>query len=286
MSGVVYSEGSWTQPSSQRAFSYRLWHPPRVGAVLIVVHGFGEHSGRYESFARSLAEQSIFVAAPDLWGHGRSGGARGDLGSIADCVQDLWTLTEAVFLPRSGRTAYAVFGHSFGGLVAVQWALRSPSNLQRAVIQSPLIEEAFQIPRWKKAAAAVLASVWPTAPFSMNLDAEALSRDPLIVQAYRTDPLVHNRITARTYRSIVQARDDAFARAPVLRTPVLFLCGTEDRIVSVAAAQRWFDRLAGEKRRVIFSGCYHELHHEAVRDDVLRLVRGWTLEAATAHEST
>ena len=242
MSGVLSSEGSWTEPRSKRTFSYRLWQPPTVRAVLVIVHGFGEHSGRYQSFALSLAEQGVFVAAPDLWGHGRSGGRRGDLGEIVGCVEHLTMLTREVFLPRSGKRDYALLGHSFGGLVAIQWALRNPPNLRRAVIQSPLLEEGFPIPCWKKAAAAVLAHVWPQASFSMNLDLDALSRDPAVAPAYRADPLVHNSMSARSYRSIVRARDDALTRAQHLRVPVLLLCGDSDRIISVGAAQRWFER--------------------------------------------
>ena len=258
-------------------FGYRLWRPTTVHAVIFIIHGFGEHGGRYQSFALALAEQGVFVAAPDLWGHGRSGGRRGDLGEIHDCIEHLMRLAYDVFLPSSGRTDYVVFGHSFGGLVAIQWALGSPPHLRRAVIQSPLLEEGFPIPRWKKAAAAVLAHLRPQTPFPMNLDLDALSRDPTVAPAYRADPLVQNSMSARTYRSIVRSRDDALARAQQLRVPVLLLCGGSDRIISVAAAQRWFQRLTCEKRSATFSGCYHELHHEEVRDEVLRLVCGWTL---------
>ena len=111
----------------------------------------------------------------------------------------------------------------------------------------------------------------------MDLDAEMLSHDSAVAQAYRTDPLVHNAMSARSHRSILQTRDEAFARAGELQVPVLLLCGSADRIVSVEAAQRWFGLLRGERRCVVFPDAYHELHHETVRDDVLRLIGDWAL---------
>ena len=274
---VACSEGSWTEPSSRRVFSYRLWKPTIPRALLILVHGFGEHSGRYQRFAQALAEQGICVAAPDLWGHGRSGGRRGDIIDVTQGVNDTLKLTTEVFLPASSQTQYALFGHSFGALVAISWALDHPPNLQCVVIQSPLLEVGFPIPAWKRIAAVLLARYWPTYSLSMNLDVGALSHDPSVADAYRADPFVHNAMSVRTYRSVLRTKDLVFAHAGALRVPVLLLCGAEDRIISVAQAQRWFDQLTCEKRRVMFPGCYHELHHEPIRDEVFQLVREWVL---------
>ncbi len=275
MSGSPCVEGSWVEPSSEQTFSYRLWRPATSRALLVIVHGFGEHSGRYEAVAKILVEQGICVAALDLWGHGRSGGARGDLGQIADCAKHSWMMTTEVFLPQSGQERYALFGHSFGGLVAILWALDYPSNLRRLVIQSPLLEVGFPIPKWKKAAAALLVRCWPRYRLPIDLDPAALSHDPAIREAYLADPLVHNAMSARTYTSILQAQEEVFERAPTLRMPVLLMCGGEDRIISVDAAQRWIGRVVCEKRNVVFPDCYHELHHERIRDEALRLVCDW-----------
>ena len=277
--GVACLEGSWREPSTQRKLSYHLWKPPTSRALLVLMHGFGEHSGRYQAFAAALAEQGICVAAPDLWGHGRSGGNRGDMVDVMPCVSDGLRLTAEVFLPESGQTHYALFGHSFGGLLVIRWALERPPHLRGVVVQSPLIEVGFPIPGWKQVIASLLADCWPTCSLSMNLDSSALSHDASVVEAYRLDPLVHNSMSARAYRAILQTRDVVFARASECQTPTLLLCGAEDRIISVAAAQRWFEQLTCEKRMVMFPGCYHELHHEPVRQEVFQLVRDWVLES-------
>lgn len=277
MSAPGYEGGAWTQPGTRRAFYYRLWRAADSRTLLVLIHGFGEHAGRYQRFASALAEQGITVAAPDLWGHGHSGGSRGDLGSVVRCAADLHALTHAVFLPRCGHDDYAIFGHSFGGLVAIQWGLDDP-DVRRMVVQSPLLAVGFPIPQWKELAAWVLGWCCPHGALAMNLDVNALSRNPAIVEAYRTDPLVHNRMSAGTYRAMRRAQDDAMTRAPTLRPPTLLLCGGADRIVSVEAARRWLSRVNCETHQVTFPACYHELHHEPVAAEVVQSVCHWVLE--------
>jgi alpha-beta hydrolase superfamily lysophospholipase len=272
-------EGEWVEPASGRRFAYRCWGPERPRALLVLLHGFGEHGGRYAAFAETLADQGIEVAAPDLWAHGRSGGARGDLGRAEPCVRQLQRMTDTVFLPRAGCSGYALFGHSFGGLLAILWSLEPPPALRRVILQSPLLEVGFPLPAWTVAAAALLRVCWPGAPFAVNLDVRALSRDPAVAASYASDPLVHNRMTAGTYGAIQEAERRAMAGASRCDRPTLLLLGEADRIVSVAAAHRWFDRLSCEKRRVVFPGGFHELHHEPVRDEVARLVSAWALGA-------
>ena len=278
MSGVSSLDGEWVEPASRRRFSYRCWSPAAAAqALLVVIHGFGEHGGRYRPVAEALAGQGIWVGAMDLWGHGRSDGQRGDVGQVADYVRQLQGVTRDVFLPQSGCSSYVLFGHSFGGLLAILWAMERPSALRRVVLQSPLLEVGFPLPRWETAAASFLATCWPTCAFSLHFDVDALSHDPAVIRAYQEDPLVHHIMTARTYRSLLRARDEAMAHATSIRAPVLLLLGGADRVISLDWARRWCDRLTCEKRCELFPESYHELHHEAVRDEVLRQIRDWTL---------
>lgn len=271
------AEGSWVDPASNRRLSYRLWIPSSPRALLVIVHGFGEHGGRYQPVAEALAARQLCVAVPDLWGHGRSGGLRGDVRRFADYLDDLQRLTTTVFLPRAGCARYAVYGHSFGGLVAIHWGLAQPAALGRLIVQSPLLDVGFEVPRWKRMAARWLSRLWPQARLPIELDVSKLSHDPAVAAAYRGDPLVHNLMSARAYQALQHARDEAYSQAKALRRPVLLLCGAEDRIISVAAAQRWYDQLTCEKRQVVFPACYHELHFEPVRGDVIERVAAWAL---------
>lgn len=272
-------EASWVNPASTRRFTYRVWRPASARALVVVVHGFGEHGGRYTAVADALAARGVCVAVPDLWGHGRSEGRRGDVVRFADYLDDLRALTEAVFLPLAGESTYVVYGHSFGGLVAIHWALAAPPGLRRLVAQSPFLDVGFPVPRWKRLAARWLRRCWPAARLPIALDVSKLSHDPSVVEAYRRDPLVHRVMSARAYATLTRAQGDALQRAGEVRMPVLLLCGAEDRIVSLAAAQRWYDQLTCEKQEVVFPGCYHELHFEAVREDVVRLVAEWAMSS-------
>jgi len=280
MSTVACRDGSWREPVSGRTYRYRVWRPQNPKALLVIVHGFGEHGGRYASIAQRLAQAGLEVAVPDLWGHGRSGGARGDLQDVFACAEHLQRLTEAVLLPEAGRSRCALFGHSFGGLVAILWALRFPQRLARLTAQSPLLEVGFPLPRWKVAVAALLAPLWPTLCLPLQLDLKYLSHDSAVSQAYRADPLVHSVMSVRTYWALRRAREWAMQRADALQVPVLLLCGGEDRIISVHHAEQWAQRVRCEKRLVTFPGMYHELHHEAVAEDTLRLIAEWSLADA------
>lgn len=280
MSGFSYREGQWRSPASGYVLAYRLWQPDTAQATLVLVHGFGEHAGRHVETAEAMARAGIAVAAPDLWGHGRSSGPRGKV-DLRRCVGDLQQLTTQVCLPALGASRYALLGHSFGGLLAIIWALRRPPELQRLVVESPLLEVGFPIPWWKATAAAALSVLWPSCPFSADLDLSALSHDPAVVKAYREDPLVHGTITAGTYRETIQLRDQVMREAKHLRVPTLLLTAGFDHIVSVEAERRWYAQLQCQKQQREFPESFHELHHETVREEVFQLIQQWVLSVSS-----
>ena len=274
---VACREARWPIPASGRALFYRLWQPRHATAAIVIVHGFGEHGDRYRSMAEALAGLGLAVAVPDLPGHGLSGGRPGDFTRIDEYIDPLNRFTRDVVLPETGLARCALFGHSFGGLVAILWAVRHPGLVTRLIAQSPLLEIGFTIPRWKRAVARMCLALWPTAQFSMDLDLTNLSRDPAVIDAYRRDPLVHHLISARAYAATLRARAEAEARVGELQIPLLLLCGADDRIISVARAMDWGERVTVEKSCRTFPGMCHELHHEPVRDEVVRLVAEWAM---------
>lgn len=267
--------GSWTDPASRRTFGYRLWRPAKGRSLLVLAHGFGEHGGRYAAFAQALTAQGLWVAAPDWWGHGRSGGPRGDLGDLWENVAQLVRMTEAVFLPASGQSRYALFGHSFGGLAVIAWAHRHPERVSRLITQSPLVEVGFPIPRWKEAVAWTVGHCLPFVTMPMDIDLTRLCRNAAVIKAYRTDPLVHHQMSFRTYHATLRTRDEILAKARELRVPALLLCGEQDRIISVPAAFRWFERLTCEKHSIVFPGAYHELHNDGLLETVVHRIAEW-----------
>lgn len=273
-------EGVWQLPGTGRRLAYRVWSPADPKHLLVLVHGYGEHGGRYAPMAEALTRHGIAVAAPDHWGHGRSSGARGDIESVDRVVEDEEAWVEAELLSLAGVPAYSVFGHSFGGLAAIRWAMRQPARLRRLIVQSPLIDVGFPLPKIKVFAARVLRNSWPRFQVAMDLDVSALSHDPAVLEAYRRDPLVHHAMTLRSYFSLLDARDAALAAPEQVRVPTLALLAGQDRIISLEAAQRWYGRLSGEKSLRIFHEAYHELHHEPVRDQTIDATARWVLAGA------
>ena len=275
MPSVRTREQTWQHPACGQ-IAYRLWEPSHPTHTLIMVHGFGEHSGRYGLLAKAFAEQGIFVVCPDLVGHGRSTGRRGDIDRFDRYVDvlDAWA-TAGLGVIAGGHARAMVFGHSLGGLVTIHWALRCPTRFERLILQAPLLEVGFPVPPWKTRLAEWLTRYWPSLLLPAGLDPTWLSHDPTIVQAYREDPLVSRRISLRCYEAIQTAMRQAMERASQLKPPTLMLYGMEDRVVSVSACRTFFEQISCEKRLMEFPGCRHELHHEPAFPQVVEAVLRW-----------
>lgn len=267
-------EEFWRNPANGHTLFARIWEPAPARAWLILVHGFGEHSGRYGRLAQAIASHGWAVACADLWGHGRSEGQRGDIERFEEYLRDLEALANHCLASRE-PSSYAVFGHSFGGLLAARWAQRRPEGLGSVILQSPLLEVGFPLPRWKETLVNQGARWCPRLSLSLGVNPAWLSHDPQIVQGYQRDPLVHNRITLRSASALRASMRQALDDARQIRVPTLLLYGAEDHVVSVAACRRFYERLACDKRVVNFPACYHELHHEATRPTVAEEVVHW-----------
>lgn len=268
-------EAAWTDPVSRAEIAYRVWAPAESRALMVLIHGFGEHGGRYKPLAEALAANGLCVAVPDLCNHGRSSGSRGDIADVHACVKLIRRLTHERFMPLARKRQYSLYGHSFGAMVVIRWAMDGPEELQRIIVQSPLLKLAFQIPAWKEFLGSSMAALYPSLSLSMNLDASALSHDPEIVRSYQNDHLVHNRMSARCYRSILKTRDEILANPASVSVPTLLMVGEGDRVVSVDTARGWFEALSCPKRLVAFPDAYHELHHEPVRPAIIKELVAW-----------
>ncbi|MBI3324429.1 MAG: lysophospholipase [Candidatus Omnitrophica bacterium] len=274
---IRHDEAAWTDPRSGHRVFYRCWRPSETRATVMLIHGFAEHSGRYASLAQALGQRQIAVLAPDLRGHGRSDGGRGDVANFEQYVTDLQGLLEQLALP--GEAGLALVGHSFGALVAIHWALREAGRFRTLCLQSPLLEIAFPIPGWKREIARRLRPIWPTLRLPSGIDPRWVSRDRAVVEAYRRDPFVHRVISLRAYLAMTEAMRQALAAAPQLTPPTLLVYGEDDHIVSTAACRAFFERLTCQKRLVSYPQAFHELHHEPVRNAVIDELARWI----TAH---
>ncbi|HEX5724607.1 MAG TPA: alpha/beta hydrolase [Longimicrobiaceae bacterium] len=247
---------------------------PRAG--LLVVHGLGEHAGRYAALARDLAPRGVAVHAFDLRGHGRSGGPRAHAPSFDALVHDLdrFRAEAAARLP-AGLPLF-LLGHSLGGLVALRWLQSEPAPaLRGAVLSAPLLGVKLRAPRWKVAAAGVLSRWLPALPLASGIDPDTLTHDAAYVRSYREDPLVHARVTPRLYTEFMAAIPRALAEPERVRLPVLVLVPGADAIVDAEAVRAFARRLAGDVTVREYPGFYHESLNEVDRHRVVIDLLEW-----------
>lgn len=257
---------------------YREVHEAdRPWAQLLLVHGLGEHVGRWRRTGAWLAARGLRVSGVDLRGHGRSPGARGRA-RFARLIDDL-----AEHHARLGKERpelpIQLWGHSLGGALGLLFALRRRPRLEGLVISAPALRPAFEPTPWKVAVARVAARIWPGLRFDNELDTRALSRDPEVRRAYHADPLVHQLVSAGLAVDALDGGEWALERAARLGNPALLMHGTADRLTSVEASRTFVERGALAELRE-WPGFFHELHHEPERESVLEEAVAWLRKRA------
>lgn len=274
---------------------YYVDKPRASRGVVVVVHGYCEHRGRYRHVAEHLVEQGYAVMVGDLRGHGESAGERGFVRRFSEYLDDVTAfLGEAqtlFFGPEVTSGAQPLptadvdtpqrpilLGHSMGGLVALEYVLAHPTSVRALALSAPFLGIKDSVPAWKRGLGLVASLVRPTLKLPNGLDSRHVSHDPDICQSYATDPLVTHDATARWFTETVSAQSDVKARANRIRTPSLFLHAGDDRIVDTAASQEVFSRLgASDKTLNVYPGLFHEIFNErpADRTRVLADLTNW-----------
>jgi acylglycerol lipase len=271
---MTYIEETVTAPDGLRLYLRRHEAPNARGEVLIT-HGFGEHSGRYGALTDHLLNHSYSVTAYDHRGHGLSDGLPGHVESFAEYDGDLAKLVSSVGL-RSQTKLLFLIGHSMGGLLALRYVARTSGTLTGAIISAPLIEVAVPVAAHKLMIARVGARMAPRMRLDNEINPSHLSRDPEVGRAYAADPLVNRKVSAKWFAEATRAMHEVVEWAPRITTPLLVLHGTEDRLASVDATRRIFERIASpDKELVIYPGFYHELFNEPEKRDVFERVTDW-----------
>ncbi len=258
---------------------FQGWLPPesKPEGLLLFVHGLGEHSGRYRNPVDYFVPRGWACYSGDLRGHGRSPGRQVHVRSFDEYALDVDSF-EARVRELHPELPRLLVGHSMGGLVAIRYALSHADAFDAAVISSPGLgtHPALEPPRVLKAIATVLSRLAPRTLFASNLDTEAISRDPEVVAAYRADPLVSSKVSARWYTSMMAAMADAHARAGELRLPMLVMQSGADRLVDPEATRRWAEAAPPELvELVVWEGFYHEMMNEPEKERVFAKMEEW-----------
>src|SRR5919202_1791420 len=247
----------------------RRWPAADPRCLVVLVHGYGEHIGRYAHVAQALAARGSTVVGPDHVGHGRSAGERALVESFESVVDDVRGVVHA----ERGELPVVMVGHSMGGLIAIRYAQRHREDLAGLVLSGPAVGLGPVMQEWLAA---------PELP-SEPLDATALSRDPAVGEAYVADPLVYHGGWKRPTLEAFVAADQAIAAGPGFgELPVLYVHGADDLLVPVALARPVVERLAGPNSELhVLEGARHEVFNELGKEDVISLVASFA-ERVTA----
>jgi len=245
----------------------------RARGALILLHGWGEHGGRYGELAGWLAERGVSVWALDQRGHGRSPGKRGHVSRFAQFVSDVAALRKLV--GGEEQAPQLLFGHSVGGAVVLRYLETAPEGLAGAIVSSPFLALAMAVPPWKRALVRILLDLYPALPVATGLNVAHLSTDPAVGQAALSDPLYHRVMTPRAYREILLAQAAVLAEGRRIGVPLLVLLAGDDRIASRAASEAFARGLGGEVSVTVYEGFFHEIFNEPQRARVYRDVERW-----------
>lgn len=260
----------------------RRWPRPEPTARLLLVHGFAEHSGRYDHVAAALLACGIDVTAFDLRGHGESGGTRAFVERFDDYLDDVDAALGTITGQRGAEPLF-LLGHSMGGLVAALHVLDRPTGIDGLVMSSPCFGFAVRVPGWKSTAARVCSRLLPRLSLPSGLDRDLLSHDPEIQRALRQDPHSLTNATARWYTETLAAQRRGLARAGDLRLPLLCQAAGIDGVVDAEQGRRFFDAAGStDKQWLDYDGLYHEIYNELQRDRVLQDLTTWLEARVTA----
>lgn len=253
----------------------RSWVPVVPKRSVILVHGYAEHSGRYEHVGSRLATCGCAVHAYDQQGHGRSDGIRCHVRRFDDLLDDLDAIAAEV---RSERPELPLFvvGHSLGGLVVAAYARERSPDVAGVATSGAALALSDDFSRAKILAARVVRRVAPKLAMASDLDPSALSRDHAVVRAYLDDPLVQSKMTASLAAEVIAAIERTSGGGAEVAVPMLMMHGEDDALCPARGTLDFYERLnVIEKRLHLYKGLRHEIFNEPEQDVVLADLMDW-----------
>lgn len=246
---------------------YRHYAAESEKARLVIAHGLGEHSGRYGNVVNELLPNGISIFALDHRGHGQSNGKRGHIFNFDEYLSDLHAMVAIAGNDHPDGRRCFLLGHSMGGLIALNYALRYPETINGLMVSSPACGMAVEVPAIKKMMAKIMSAVWPGLTMGNELDASKISHDENAVKAYQEDPLVHDRVSARWFTEFLAAMETVSQNAAQLNLPVLMQVAGDDHLVNSQTSRQFFEKLTTDDKILhVYEGFYHEIYNEVETD--------------------
>lgn len=257
------------------ALFYQCWLPADApAATVVVVHGFGEHSGRYKEIVNYFVPRQYAIYSFDLRGHGHSPGLRGYINRWSELREDLAAFMELVRREQPTSPVF-VLGHSTGGVIVLDYCLRNLDGISGVICSAPLIGE-IGISAFLLLLARALDRIWPTLSLSTGLDISKLSRDPAVEREVRADPFFHCLATPRLGMEIERTVEWIHAHAGEFSLPLLIIHGTDDELSPIGGSRRFIQAVTCPDARLQeYGGGFHELFHDIIKEQVLADTESW-----------
>ena len=254
---------------------FQEWQTEKdVKGVICLVHGLGEHSGRYAQWADWLSQAGYSVLSYDLRGHGKSGGVRGHVSSFDEYLNDTdLLLSEAK--KKYPNTSCFLYGHSLGAIIVVDYVLQRKPQITGVIITALSTKTALQEQKGKIQIAKVLGRVMPKFTMKSGLDPKTISKDPSIVSKYINDPLVHDLVTAGFGKSSINTIDWINQHSSEWTLPILIMHGELDRLGYVEGSREFASKIEGDCTLKIWTGLLHEVHNEPEKEQVFEYLHQW-----------
>lgn len=251
------------------------WLVENPKAAICLVHGLGEHIGRYEHVAEFLNANQISFFTTDLRGHGQSEGKRGHTPShdmLLDDVEELLMYARAEY----NDLPLFLYGHSLGGNIVTNYVLKKNTNeLAGAIISSPWLQLAFEPPSFQIKLAKFFSGIFPALTQPNGLDVAHLTNDEVVNQAYANDPLNHNKISTRLFTEAYHEGLWTLENTRKNKIPLLIYHGSEDQITSPEASKLFAERIGEQASYHQWKGIKHEPHNDVKKEEVLEMILAW-----------
>jgi acylglycerol lipase len=255
---------------------YQGWLPEKnPEAIIFIVHGLAENSGRYNETAAFLAKEGYAVFCHDHQGHGLSEGKRGYIKHFSTYAEDLTGFIDDT-LEKYPEIPVFLLGHSIGGTIAISYCLKNQEKIKGLILSAPALQRGESIKGWQVVLTKILSVISPKAGVD-RLDSSTISKDRDVVNAYRNDELVYTgKLSARLCSEILKTMDTLPRETAKIELPVLIMHGADDRLVSPDGSRNIYETIGSDDKTLkIYQGLYHEIMNEPERDMVYKDVAEW-----------
>ncbi|OFX27316.1 MAG: hypothetical protein A2033_10895 [Bacteroidetes bacterium GWA2_31_9] len=253
------------------------WFLPNPKAVLILIHGIGEHSGRYNYLASRFVSSGINVVSIDYRGHGLAEGKRGHINSYSELLNDIDSLFNQIPFYYQ-NIPKILYGHSMGGNIALNYAMRHNHSIKLIVATSPWIGLYKKTPAWLMFFAKMMNKIYPSYTQKVTFRSSELTHDSSVLEKHKQDNLNHGLISPRMFFEMTDAGIYLLLNSEKLKIKTLLLHGTLDSITSFKSTEEFYNKTSKYSTLKLWDGMFHELHNETEKDVVIDYIIDWILK--------